>query len=668
MPAATFYQPVEKIIDGKCEYSYYSAANGTYSKDAKSRICHITLPNANELNANVLMLIFTIRNQNGKWKIHSEGAQRMDQGAMVPTRNTALKLAKDKRWKFIAIATAGKDAPEDDIVTDYFISIESYSYGDDTVCEITDELSKLEELGKPDFYRTYIKLNGAIYSLAFIKRDKLIDYLYKFDDRPYGNIQSLDDLVSWHKETPTDEEYARFKQLMSFFVRQVKINNEWTSGEKKFVNSGQPNAAAFIEPWRHYNGFDLKCRFGSGYQTRQAGSNYINYSWVNINPEIDTENKVIKSLTVRTKPNKVSVFTGTSFDLAALDLDSDSAPNDALKNLFQEFRDEIYKWQKGEYSNDNGQYSQIFDYKTGIQTNYAYNRIIFGAPGTGKSFKLDQDKNEITALGGEYERVTFHSAYSYANFVGTYKPVPSVDSEGNEIITYSYVPGPFMRVLTKALKSALTDSPKPYLLIVEEINRAEPAAVFGEVFQLLDRVDGVSEYSIELSEDQKKYIKGETGLDLTSVKIPDNMYIWATMNSADQGVFPIDTAFKRRWSFEYIGIDNNEKELPDGEYSVGSNKISWKKLRKAINKRLTELKINEDKLLGPFFLSKEVLNDEGFESALASKVLMYLYEDAAKMKRGEVFAGTKRYSEIREDFVTKGVDIFHSAIAAEYNK
>ena len=301
----------------------------------------------------------------------------------------------------------------------------------------------------------------------------------------------------------------------------------------------------------------------------------------------------------------------------------------------------------------------------------SYNRIIFGAPGTGKSFQLKQESTDGNHFAN-IERVTFHPDYSYGQFVGSYKPVS--DDDGR--IRYEYVPGPFMRTLVKALESGKNgDSAEKFLLIVEEINRAKVAAVFGDMFQLLDRTDaGDSVYEIQASEDVRRYLARELGgtkENYTSIKIPNNMYIWATMNSADQGVFPMDTAFKRRWEFTYIGINENDDKISIDNLPVKNsegNEIEWNILRKSINNMLLEeCKVNEDKLLGPFFISGEVFknatsNTDAFFEAFNSKVLMYLFEDAGKMHQKKLFAGIDQneltFSKVCEDFKTRGTAIF----------
>lgn len=325
-------------------------------------------------------------------------------------------------------------------------------------------------------------------------------------------------------------------------------------------------------------------------------------------------------------------------------------------------------------------------FNTKVETKFTQNRILFGAPGTGKSFLLEQnrkevlqeDKNDSTHHRGDYERVTFHPDYTYAQFVGTYKPV----SEGTDIY-YKFVPGPFMRMYVKALKNGRTDNPEPYILLIEEINRAPVAAVFGDIFQLLDRDEfGVSQYEIEASEDIRRYLANELGgepHDYEKIKLPNNLFIWATMNSADQGVFPMDTAFKRRWDFTYIGVDDNDSELNGKYVIVGSHeherqKIEWNKLRKAINNFLAEHKINEDKQLGPYFISRSVvvpkegneIDSEKFSRTFKNKVLMYLFEDAAKQRRADLFKGSaygwNRYSELCKAFDEQGIGIFNEDI------
>lgn len=324
---------------------------------------------------------------------------------------------------------------------------------------------------------------------------------------------------------------------------------------------------------------------------------------------------------------------------------------------------------------------------TSYESKYSRNRIIFGAPGTGKSFRLNNEKSDLLSAGGEYERVTFHPDYSYANFVGTYKPVPCKDSDGKDAITYEYVPGPFMRTYVKAIQSNREDNPLPYLLIVEEINRANVVAVFGDIFQLLDRKDnGTSEYPIQTSKDMRDYLAkpdvlGGNPDDYKTISIPSNMFIWATMNSADQGVFPMDTAFKRRWNFDYLDINSNEEDIKGKFVTLGkgvySRAIEWNELRKSINNTLSSYKINEDKLLGPYFLSRIIvvpstgneINSDIFISTFKSKVLMYLFEDAAKQKRASLFDGcrdTTQYSSICEEFDKIGIEIFCKEIRNKF--
>ncbi len=329
--------------------------------------------------------------------------------------------------------------------------------------------------------------------------------------------------------------------------------------------------------------------------------------------------------------------------------------------------------------------AKVFNY-TPLTTREERNIIAFGAPGTGKSHSFKKLLDDRCVPVDRYERVTFYADYSYSQFVGTYKPV---DIGGT--ITYKFVPGPFIRILVKALKSGLSNSPEEYYLVVEELNRAKAAAVFGDMFQLLDRDDyGQSEYGVNANEDIRAYLAdvfGGAPSDYPELKIPNNMYILATMNSADQGVFPMDTAFKRRWRFNYIGIDDEEfkvdnsttpatvTELQNDSFNLADGSIEWNVLRRALNQKLSNdrIKVHEDKLMGPFFIKvldengtsifSPTTKDEEFIELFCDKVLMYLFEDAAKTKRTELFEGCdksklNRYSYICHEFKKQGLGIF----------
>lgn len=339
------------------------------------------------------------------------------------------------------------------------------------------------------------------------------------------------------------------------------------------------------------------------------------------------------------------------------------------------------------------------EYETTHESVFPLNRVLFGAPGTGKSHKLSKEMVELLENPEkDYERVTFHPDYVFSQFVGTYKPVPIAKKDGEQVkeeITYQYVPGPFIRAYVKALKSAQTDNPKPYLLLIEEINRAKVAAVFGDIFQLLDRTDGVSEYPIRTSEDLRQYLANELKVSedqVDTLTLPDNLYIWATMNSADQGVFPMDTAFKRRWDFEYLELDGGESDIGGYKFNVAGQTYEWNALRKALNEVLSEdYNINEDKLMGPFFIKLDqykieiksddsntaesdkkyydpILNDK-FLDMFKSKVLMYLFDDAVKQKRKYFFQGVEnsnRYSVICKEFEQNGLQIFDHKVSKKY--
>lgn len=332
---------------------------------------------------------------------------------------------------------------------------------------------------------------------------------------------------------------------------------------------------------------------------------------------------------------------------------------------------------------------------TDTLANKPRNLIFFGAPGTGKSHQLKTLSNECFNREN-IRRVTFYPDYTYSQFVGGYMPFPVLDKNGKPTgaITYDFVPGPFMRTYVEAIQNPEI----PYLLIIEEINRANPASVFGDLFQLLDRdKNGCSTFDLAVPAEMQLYLKvfipefhtndkaGTTpgdhekhlqeGIRLRDetmrLSIPPNMYIWATMNSADQGVFPMDTAFKRRWDFRYIGVNEGaDKPLDNGKKLSEINvtltvdgveeTIVWDKLRRKINGLMKRSRINEDKFLGPFFLSPDSLGSGSFNELFKNKVLLYLFEDIGKINRGRLFRDdTAIYSDLCDQFDKEGVAIFN---------
>ncbi|NFG28697.1 hypothetical protein FDB30_01315 [Clostridium botulinum] len=301
------------------------------------------------------------------------------------------------------------------------------------------------------------------------------------------------------------------------------------------------------------------------------------------------------------------------------------------------------------------------------------NTIYYGAPGTGKSYTVNEKSKKFDYV----ERVTFYPEYTHDDFIGCFMPVMSYEKEnpkktyvfadntpsnitGKPVPYYTFVDGPF----TKALVYALKNPNENVLLIIEELNRANAAAVFGEIFQLLDRkyegqaYDGESRYEISISnefseflasQDVPNYKKGD------KIKIPCNLSIYATMNSADQGVNPLDSAFKRRWNFIYVPIDFNEVEHKEFEIDYAEEKVTWEIFATTINKQLKSKDINEDKHLGEYFVNKNEITDK---YKFASKILLYLFDDVLKFnKRGFFKTEYKTFSDLLEGF-NNGKEIF----------
>ena len=312
-------------------------------------------------------------------------------------------------------------------------------------------------------------------------------------------------------------------------------------------------------------------------------------------------------------------------------------------------------------------------------------QIFYGAPGTGKSHEI-KEKTE----GQKVVRTTFHPDSDYSSFVGAYKPtMEEVDSQVVPVvvnsvislepkgtykekrITYKFVIQAFLKAYLGAWKmySDNPHSPDPQFLVIEEINRGNCAQIFGDLFQLLDRNEkGFSEYPIEADSDladainiaftnEKSDYKLEKVIDVEGVikdyisnygftlskdiqegrvlLLPPNLFIWATMNTSDQSLFPIDSAFKRRWDWEYLPISYQNTEW---KIMIGTKPYRWVDFQKIINGKIYDVDNNsEDKQLGDYFVNADRTGNIISAETLLNKILFYLWNDVCKDDPDQIF-------------------------------
>lgn len=277
-------------------------------------------------------------------------------------------------------------------------------------------------------------------------------------------------------------------------------------------------------------------------------------------------------------------------------------------------------------------------------------QIFYGAPGTGKSHKIKDDADVKAADGKNLVfRTTFHPDSDYSTFVGAYKPTTTKravrnvagdivrDTNKEEVyedcITYSFIPQAFLQ----AYVAAWNNPDDKVFLVIEEINRGNCAQIFGDLFQLLDRDDeGVSEYPIMADKDIAKYLNGnddegrsvltnKDGIKDDKLRLPKNLYIWATMNTSDQSLFPIDSAFKRRWDWVYMPIADAKKNYV---IEIDNDQYDWWSFLEAINAIIESTTHSEDKKLGYFFAKAK--DGRITVETFVSKVIFYLWNDVFK--------------------------------------
>ena len=304
---------------------------------------------------------------------------------------------------------------------------------------------------------------------------------------------------------------------------------------------------------------------------------------------------------------------------------SDSAEFDKiLKSLYID--PEFIKYD----AQSNGQYHSALNYYSRyLKSLHSPLQVIyFGAPGTGKSYTVKDKLEEAHVAKENIFRTIFHPDSDYASFVGCYKPV----MEGNEI-KYEFTPQVFTGAYIQAWKNKQAN--EPVYLVIEEINRGNCAQIFGDLFQLLDRQnDGSSTYGIKADKDLAHYLEKELGQDHEGIKggvlrLPPNLYIMATMNTSDQSLFPMDSAFKRRWDWMYVPIKYSEPVSGSFKITIDGKKYLWVDFLKKVNEKIREITSSEDKQMGNFFITRSV-NEEEFKS----KVMSYLWHEVCKDEYG----------------------------------
>ena len=260
------------------------------------------------------------------------------------------------------------------------------------------------------------------------------------------------------------------------------------------------------------------------------------------------------------------------------------------------------------------------------QVNEYMQKIYYGCPGSGKSHKVNKFLEERGVAEKFQIRTTFHPDTDYASFVGCYKPSMK---DGN--IEYNYS----AQVFTEAYVKAWKNPEESVYLIIEEINRGNCAQIFGDLFQLLDRDKntGVSEYPIKADKDLADYLRREDvlgaeheGIKDGKLRLPSNLIIYATMNTSDQSLFPMDSAFKRRWDWEYVPIDYSaNKDSFHFTIKIGDAEYSWIKFLENVNDKITKVTHSEDKQMGNYFIKKSISQEE-----FVNKVMFYIWNEVCK--------------------------------------
>ena len=430
-------------------------------------------------------------------------------------------------------------------------------------------------------------------------------------------------------EDNNDENYIKFKSLLGWFIKQLNINNGLESGTKT-SGQGYKEGSAIREQykeWRDYGDFTLDCNIIAGYQSAFSKVNYINKTGtgINVRPRFDKDTKEIVSVYIDVY-DPDNVFTNDIFNIVEneyktrdLELFDDKEPNDLLKELFDNFKKVIET-----LTLPNNKIKELPTRAPRTTKIHPLNTILYGAPGTGKTYATaeyavaiienrdikDEDREELMKKYREFQKegkitfTTFHQSYGYEDFIQGLRP-----ENRDGVMEFKPVDGVFKRIADKALK----DNGSNYVIIIDEINRANMSKVLGELITLIEedkRWGEVNQLSVTLP-------SGEVFV------VPNNLYIVGTMNTADKSISIIDVALRRR--FEFI------------EQQVDLSKVADTKLREVLNKINSKLKDETDStdlLVGhAYFMNKTLADlDKLLNRAIIPLLYEYFFDNGKKVK------------------------------------
>ena len=448
-------------------------------------------------------------------------------------------------------------------------------------------------------------------------------------------------IIKKSAQSKSDEE--KFKALLEWFVKQLRINNNIETGKHTSGRGCEGNQIrSLYAKWREYSDFSLDATVQPGWQGHTSGSNFIHYSWVNINPifeKINNDKYEVSSLKICVKPNKQLQKEGTEINIDTLGLFDGATPNQSLRDFWEEFKKEVLEYKRNNEAQDAGLVKDNPQKPT-----ISKNTILYGPPGTGKTYHtaiyavaicdpdnatLDELKEKAKTKEG-YEEIyekyqglidngrvkftTFHQSYGYEDFIEGIKP--EIDDKGN--IVYKVKPGVF-----KQFCCDNNDDSQNKVFIIDEINRGNISKIFGELITLIeDDKRGTTYVTLPLSPDEK-------------FTVPEKVYILGTMNTADRSIALMDTALRRRFTF--VEMMPEPKIFVKNGVDVVIDDVNIRLLLEAMNERIEYLYDREHTIGHAYF--KEFIDGEGsisdlratFKNKIIPLLQEYFYDDYEKI-------------------------------------